>query len=642
MKRIGSFAVTVAVVYAVVGALWIFFSDAAVERMTSDPETLTLLQRYKGWGFVLGSTFLVFWLSRRALGEQVGLIRELRQTALVFECAHEGALVTDHRGRIISANPAFERMSALSRARLDRLDLGTLLAERHDEDFRERIRQALAERGYWNGEIWLRRADGGESPYQVTATDIGADRGGVDKHAWVFTDISELKRAQEDLRQRAYFDPLTDLPNRLMAREELGRRLGRAERDVDRVDVLFIDLDRFRNVNDSFGFEIGDDLLLQVSRRLKEGLAENAGLAHMGGDEFLVQVHGLRDAGGAADLAAGVLERLAAPFTLANGIDIHVSASIGISRYPEDAATATRLIQYANAAMYRAKRRGRGSWEYFSTSIVHSATRWLKLDASLRSALEKGEFTLNYEPIIAAGDQYRVSGLEALLRWRDADGRSVPPSEFIPAAEETGLIIPLGDWALEEACRQAVRWQDESLGSLPVAVNLSARQFQAGNLAETVERVLDSTGLPAELLQLEITESLLMEQIEAGRDVLQRLRRLGVGVSLDDFGTGYSSLSYVKKLDLDTIKIDRSFIRDLADSESDRELVAAIIGMARCLHLKVVAEGVETVEQLDILTAMNCDSFQGRFFSSALPAGEVPEIARALRQVRPGSRPVAS
>ncbi|NEZ05218.1 EAL domain-containing protein [Wenzhouxiangella sp. XN201] len=638
MKLTGSRAFRVAAIYAAAGVLWIFMSDSAVRQFTSDPGVLTTFQTYKGWLFVLASAVLVFWLSWRALGDQAGLIRELHQSAVVFERSHDGVVLSDHRRRIVSANPAFERMLDRPESRLRGLDLATLHAPGGNGNVFGRIEKALSREGHWRGELWIRGPDNGEYPYQVMVTDIGADRGGRELYAWIFSDIGELKQAQRRLEQLAYYDALTGLPNRLKVQDTLRRVLSEQSEQAERIAVLYIDLDHFRNVNDSFGHPTGDDLLVLVARRLQSVLPAGTGLACLGGDEFLIHASGIDSPAGASELAECTLAAVAEPFMLANSSEVYVTASIGICMYPEDAASATEMLQYANAAMYRAKQRGRNTWQFFSTSMVQSASRRLALDAQLRHALDAEEFVLHYQPVVSAGPQYRVCGVEALVRWRQADGSLLFPTEFIRATEESGLIVPLGQWVLEQACRQAASWENEGFEGLPVAVNLSARQFQTGRMVETVERALKDAKLSPELLNLEITESMLMEQVQAGQDVLRRLRAIGVHVSLDDFGTGYSSLSYVKEFDLDTLKIDRSFIRDLASSDSDRELVAAIIGMARCLRLKVVAEGVETLDQLDILTGMDCDCFQGFFFSQALPAADVPQIARALGQVRPEAR----
>ncbi|MEE4303141.1 MAG: diguanylate cyclase, partial [Wenzhouxiangella sp.] len=316
MKLTGSYALKVALIYAAAGALWIFFSDSAVEQLAGDTALLTTFQTYKGWLFVLASAVLVFWLSWRALGDQEGLIRELRQTAVVFERTHEGVVLTDQRKRIVSVNPAFERMAGLSQDRLVGRDLAGLHSARHDDRFFAELERSVANRGYWNGEIWNRSADGAERPFLATVTDIGVDRDGNEQYAWIFTDISELKQAQKRLEHLAYYDPLTGLPNRLHLQDQLRRLLAVGRRGEERIAVLFIDLDNFRNVNDSFGHPIGDDLLVMVARRLRGGLPVGAGLAHMGGDEFVIHLSGPDARDGAAACARRTLEAIAEPFVL--------------------------------------------------------------------------------------------------------------------------------------------------------------------------------------------------------------------------------------------------------------------------------------------------------------------------------------
>ncbi len=628
MKLTGSYALKVALIYAAVGALWILFSDTAVEWLIGDNAALSAFRDYKWWLFVMASSLLVFWLSWRALAEQGGLIRRLRQSAIVFERTHEGVVTTDHRNRILDANPAFSRMVGRSEALLKGVDLATLHSSRHDSGFFEDIRNRIGEQGYWTGEIWNVGPDGSERPYQATVTYVGSGRDGQDRYAWVFTEITKLKDAQKRLEDLAYHDALTGLPSRLQVGDRLRNLL--AEADAGRrIAVLYIDLDHFRNVNDSFGHPVGDNLLVLVARRLQRRLPEGAGLAHLGGDEFLIYLENVTDNGQAGECAVNMLKAIAEPFVLANRREVYVRASIGIAFYPDDAGSATELLQYSNAAMFEAKKLGRNNWQYFSSHLVRRADQRLQLDTRLRRALKNEEFTLHYMPIMAGERREQLCGVEALLRWEQPDQSLMAPEEFISAAEETGLIVPLGRWVLEQACRQAAVWQRELDRPIPVAVNLSAQQFRTGRLFDHVERALDQSGLAPQLLHLEITESMLMEQIQTGQNLLGRLRQLGVHVSLDDFGTGYSSLSYLRRFDVDTLKIDQSFISDLVGNAADRDLVSAIISMARCLHLTVVAEGVEQVGQLDVLRSMGCDCFQGYLFSPPFPPEHLVDWLRA-------------
>jgi diguanylate cyclase (GGDEF)-like protein/PAS domain S-box-containing protein len=622
MKLTGSYALKVALVYAAVSVLWILFSDSAVEWLTGNNAALSAFRDHKWWLFVMASSLLVFWLSWRALAEQGGLIRSLRQSAIVFERTHEGVVITDHRNRILEVNPSFSRMAGRSEVLLRGVDLATLHSSRHDVGFFDDIRSCIGEQGYWTGEIWNVGPDGSERPYQATVTYVGSGRDGQDRYAWIFTEITKLKDAQKRLEDLAYHDALTGLPSRLQVGDRLRQLLAeaKAEPEVDRrIAVLYIDLDHFRNVNDSFGHPVGDNLLVLVARRLQGRLPEGAGLAHLGGDEFLIYLENVTDSGQAGECAVSMLKAIAEPFVLANRREVYVRASIGIAFYPDDAGSATELLQYSNAAMFEAKKLGRNNWQYFSRQLVRRADQRLQLDTRLRRALEREEFTLHYMPIMGGGEAEEVSGVEALLRWEQPDKTLMAPEEFVAAAEETGLIVPLGRWVLEQACLQAALWQRQLDRPIPVAVNLSAQQFRTGRLFDHVECALEQSGLPPQLLHLEITESMLMEQIQTGQNLLGRLRQLGVHMSLDDFGTGYSSLSYLRRFDVDTLKIDQSFITDLVGNAADRDLVSAIISMAHCLRLKVVGEGVEQVEQLEVLRSLGCDCFQGYFFSPPLP-----------------------
>jgi diguanylate cyclase (GGDEF)-like protein/PAS domain S-box-containing protein len=628
MKLTGGYALKVALIYAAAGALWILFSDVAVDWLSGNPAVVSIFQRYKWWLFVTASSLLVFWLSWRALAEQAGLIRRLRQSAIVFERTHEGVVITDHRNRILNANPSFERMVGRSGQVLRGVDLSTLHASRHDHSFFDDIRRRIDDQGYWTGEIWNVGPDGCEHPYQATVTAIGNGRDGQERHAWIFTDIGKLKDAQKRLEDIAYHDALTGLPSRLAVGDRLRQLLGDGGGER-RVAALYIDLDHFRNVNDSFGHPVGDDLLVLVARRLRGRLPEGAGLAHLGGDEFLIYLEDVADPADAGKCAVSMLKAIAEPFVLANRREVYVRASIGIAFSPEDARTATELLQYSNAAMFEAKKVGRNNWQYFSRQLVSRASKRLQLDARLRRALEREEFTLHYMPIMKGSERNAICAIEALLRWRQPDGTLMPPDEFIGAAEETGLIVPLGRWVLEHACQQAVRWPSRLSRSLPVAVNLSAQQFRTGRLYDHVEQALSKSGLAPEMLHLEITESMLMEQIQTGQNLLGRLRGLGVHVSLDDFGTGYSSLSYLRRFDVDTLKIDQSFVSDLIGNAADRDLVSAIISMAHCLHLNVVAEGVEQPGQFEVLKELGCDCFQGFLFSPPMPAEDLAKWLEA-------------
>jgi diguanylate cyclase (GGDEF)-like protein len=417
----------------------------------------------------------------------------------------------------------------------------------------------------------------------------------------------------------AHHDALTGLPNRTLLADRVGQAIARAHRSGGKLAVLFLDLDRFKNVNDSFGHAVGDMLLTAVSARLTASRREEDTVARLGGDEFIVSIPDVADAAEAESVAARILADLAKPFTI-NGHQLHADVSIGIALYPRDGDTAETLMRNADTAMYHAKESGRGNYQFFSEQLTERVSRRLSTETNLRRALERGEFTVHYQPLVnlAAG---RVDGAEALLRWPQQDDRLVSPVEFIPIAEETGLIVPLGEWVLLEACAQAQAWQALHPG-LRIAVNLSARQFRQKNLIGMIEQVLGESRLHPSLLELELTEGMLMHNVEEATHILARLDEIGVRLAIDDFGTGYSSLSYLKRFPIHTLKIDRSFVRDISTDPDDAAIVTAIVAMARSLNLRVTAEGVETEEQATFLRSLTCDQAQGFHFGRPMPAAE--------------------
>ena len=429
---------------------------------------------------------------------------------------------------------------------------------------------------------------------------------------------TQQRRAEQQLERLSYYDPLTDLPNRLRMQTSLQHALDQARRHRHGVGVMLIDIDRFKNVNDSLGHAAGDSLLRALARRLQTGLPEAGMLARLGGDEFLFMLEYLDSADEAAAIAQQVITLVQQAFVLPGGQEVIVSASVGVSLYPADGTTVDALLQHAEVALYEAKDMGRNIFCFHSAELTTAVKERLALEMRLRRALERQELCLHYQPQISLAADEPVRA-EALLRWHPAGDSPVPPDRFIPLAEETGLIEVIGDWALYEACRQARAWLDAGLRLGSVAVNLSVRQFRQGGLVAQIEAVLNRTGLPAACLELEITESALMD--EAGQLVtkLEGLRALGVRLAVDDFGTGYSSLAYLKRLPLDKLKIDQSFVRGLAADNNDQAIVSATIAMARSLGLSTVAEGVETEEQLSMLRALGCNAWQGFLCSPGLP-----------------------
>ena len=445
-------------------------------------------------------------------------------------------------------------------------------------------------------------------------------------------DVTERKRAEEQIKELAYHDALTGLPNRLLFNDRLSVAVAQAHRSSSRLAILFLDLDRFKVINDSLGHSLGDRLLQTVGERLQLGVRQGDTVARLGGDEFILLLPGIARAEDAAKVAEKILETLKLPVPL-DERELFVTASIGISLYPEDGFDADTLIKNADTAMYRAKEQGRDNFQLYTHAMNETAIERLGLENSLRKALHHGQLVLHYQPLLDVVTG-KVHGVEALLRWNHPERGLVLPGEFLNLAEITSLIVPMGPWTLRTACAQARAWQDEGHPSLTVAVNLSARQFQQPDLVMQVRGALDDTGLPPSSLDLEITETHAMQNAEATILTLRELKRLGVRISIDDFGIGYSSLSYLKRLPIDTLKIDQSFVRDITTDPDDAAIATAVIALAHTLKLQVVAEGVETQEQLEFLATRQCDRMQGYLFSRPLPADECGQfLARARRPI---------
>jgi diguanylate cyclase (GGDEF)-like protein len=446
------------------------------------------------------------------------------------------------------------------------------------------------------------------------------DARAVEAIANILSTALRRRAAEERLAVLAQFDPLTGLPNRALFRDRLEQALAQAVRNRWQVGLLFIDLDRFKWVNDSLGHATGDELLNAVGKRLHACLRAGDTVARLGGDEFAVVLPDLDSPEAAGVVAEKMLEALKAPFAIAEQ-EMFAGASIGITVFPPDAADAEAMLRNADAAMYRAKEAGRGRYEFFTPAMNTEALRKLALEKDLRQALARSEFELHYQPK-AEVESGRITGVEALLRWRRADGALVSPAEFIPVLEDTGLIAEVGDWVIGEACRQHDAWRRAGLDGMCVAVNVSARQFQGGRLLDSVRRALAQNECPAQCLELELTESLVMHDVDVTIETLQALREMGVRIAVDDFGTGYSSLAYLKKLPIDVVKIDRSFVKGVNDDANDAAIASAIIAMARSLGYRVVAEGVETPLQRQVLEALGCHEMQGWLLGRPMPAAE--------------------
>jgi diguanylate cyclase (GGDEF)-like protein/PAS domain S-box-containing protein len=550
---------------------------------------------------------------------------QLRLNATVFDTIGEGILVTDALTRIKTVNPAFTRITGYEPEEVVGRSPSILASGRHDAAFYRELWGALRRTGYWSGEIWNRRKDGRVYPEWLSLAAIRDPQGEIQEYVGVFSDITRRKQDEEQIRRQANYDALTGLPNRTLLVDRLARALAAAHREELKVALLFVDLDRFKGVNDSLGHAVGDELLQQVAGRLRDCLRETDTVARFGGDEFVVMLEGVRHANDAAQVAKKLIADLERPFALV-GREVFIGASVGITLYPDDSQDADNMLRNADMAMYRAKDAGRNTYQFFTLTMNEEVQARIELERDLRQALERGQLCLHWQPIVSAVEG-RMVAAEALLRWEHPARGQVPPGLFVPLAEDTGLIGPIGRWVMGEAMRQCAQWQREGL-RIRANVNLSSRQLALGLEVAELQSLLAESGAEPAWLALEITETLMLDGSLSTLRWLEQVRALGIGLSVDDFGTGYSSLSYLKRYPMDSLKIDRAFVNGLPGDREDASLVQAILALARSLGLKVVAEGVETEAQWHFLRAKGCTLMQGWLFSKAVEPGLIPELAR--------------
>jgi diguanylate cyclase (GGDEF)-like protein/PAS domain S-box-containing protein len=543
---------------------------------------------------------------------------QLNLTAQVLENAIEGVIITDEKGIVQKVNSAFTTITGYSGQEAVGKSSDLFNSSDHDDKPYKEKQATLRDGKPWQGEVWNRRKNGEAYPQWEAVTAISDHLGVVTNYVSVFHDLSDIKAREQLLQFRTHHDTLTDLPNRDLFIDRLKQSISSAHRTNDKVLVLFLGLDHFKNINNSLGHGSGDQLLKSVAQRFREFIREGDTLCRLGGDSFGFIIRGINLVEDALTVVQKLTGVLASPFTI-NEHELFITASSGITLFPDDGQDSESLIKYADMALIRAKTAGRDRSQFYTEAMGQQADRRLLLEKNLRLALEREEFVLYYQPKLSLADN-RVVGMEALVRWQHPETGLVSPGEFIPVAEETGLIIPLGEWILYTACRQTKSWLDAGLGQLKVAVNLSARQFREEGIFDLVKSVLEDTGLQAEMLELEITESMVMDDVEEAISTLQRLRSQGVSIAMDDFGTGYSSLSYLKRFPIHTLKVDQSFIRDLTSDSKDAAIIESIVSLAKGLDLRVVAEGVEMAEQSVFLATGGCNEVQGYYFSRPLPA----------------------
>ncbi|MEG3191750.1 EAL domain-containing protein [Lysobacter sp. D1-1-M9] len=553
--------------------------------------------------------------------------RDRRIASEVLRSMAEAVAVFDGDFNFVSVNPAFERMTGFSDSEVAGQPTRLIDSRQHDPAFYQQMRAELHRDGRWSGEIWQQRKDGSEFLCWLQ-TGVVHEAGGQRGHyVAVVSDITDQKRAEQELRYLANYDTLTGLPNRTLLADRLSRAIVRARHNGRKIALLFLDLDRFKDINDSLGHAAGDRILRAAAHRLQHTVGPQHTVARLGGDEFTVVLENLDDAEQAEQVARDVLLAFETPLDFDERHEVAISPSIGIALYPDHAQVPNDLLKHADTAMYQAKTRGRRTWMRYLDSMDIEVRQRITITAALRKVLDRGELQLVFQPQLSLPDN-RITGVEALLRWNSPEYGQIAPAQFIPLAEETGMIVEIGEWVLREACVVLARWRAQGLGGLTMAVNVSALQLLRGDLPQVVARVLESTGVPPECLELELTESVIMTNAEHTGSVLQRFREIGVGLAIDDFGTGYSSLAYLKRLPITTLKIDKEFIDDLTHDADDEAITSTVITMAHSLGLNVIAEGVETEGQVQFLREHGCDEIQGFWLARPLDPQACLEFLR--------------
>ncbi|CAA7614743.1 bifunctional diguanylate cyclase/phosphodiesterase [Magnetospirillum sp. UT-4] len=548
-------------------------------------------------------------------------------SARVLEVASEGIMVLGPDLRITAVNPAYTEITGWSTSEVMGRKPPQLARPEPDDEAQAMMLMfdSATTAGRWQGEAWSRRKDGEAFAQRVGVSTLRDDQGQVLQYVVVFSDITQRKLDEERIRRQATHDQLTGLPNRALFIDRLAQAVSQAERSRQMVGLMFVDLDGFKLVNDTLGHDMGDLLLQEAGRRLGACIRSGDTVARLGGDEFTVLMPNLGIYQHAPLVAGRILDSLRRPFELA-GREAFVSASIGITVFPDDATDAPTMLKYADAAMYRAKEHGKANFQFFTADMNAAVEERLAIKTGLLKALERDELRLHFQPKLdlASG---RIDGVEALLRWQAAELGTVPPAKFIPVLEESGLMGRVGEWAIDAACRQYRSWQDSGMANRPrIAINLSVRQLRAPGFVELVERTLARNGVGAAALEFEITEGMVMNDADHAVAVLNRLSAMGIRLAMDDFGTGYSSLSVIKRFPLDSVKIDRTFIADVATDPDSVELVRTIISMGRTLKRRIIAEGVETRDQVALLRQLGCDGIQGYVLCPPVPAAELAAI----------------
>ena len=632
-------ALRTALLYGLLSVFWLLITDHLLNSYFDDSAQLAKWQLINGYVFALFSAVLIFFARARLfgfLGISPGLKRQrqdqerLRQAAVVFDCTREGVLVSDSRGVIVHVNRALVEITGYSVEEVLGHRPNMFKSGRHGPAFYEAMFKSIDESGDWHGEIWNRRKSGEVYPQWQTVRSITDDKGQITHYVAVFSDISAIKHSQNELARLVHHDPLTDLPNRLLFTDRTEQALAFAQRHETGCALLMIDLDHFKIINDSLGHNIGDLLLKAVADRLLRIFGKGFTVARLGGDEFAVLVDNCPQVAHAANAAQQVLEVMKGAFDV-DKHQLFISASIGISVFPKDALNAEQLLRNADSALFKAKSIGREGYALYTEELTAHAQYRIEVAGDLRRALEQQELRVYYQPVHDLHTS-RLIGVEALVRWEHPLRGLLSPGEFIPIAERTGLIAEIDAWVLEQACWQMVQWQAAGLKLSIVAVNISSRLFARPELYTLVSTVLADTGLDPSLLELEVTESAVMDNSQVALEQMHRLRALGLRLAIDDFGTGFSSLLRLKRLPVQKLKIDQGFVAGLPGDNDDVAIVRAVIALGQSMGLQVHAEGIEQVEQARFLLDLNCNLGQGYWFGRPMPAKELDwQRAPAIR-----------
>lgn len=625
-------ALRAGLVYLLISILWIQLSQQVFITFLDEPSDVVHWQMLRGYLWVTLSALFIFLLCARCvrahrIQQPLKENRErLRQAAAVFDCTREGVLVTDARGRIVHVNRAFIEITGYQVEDVMGRQPSLFKSGRHSPAFYEQMFRTLNQDGEWSGEIWNRRKSGEIYPQWQTIRVIHDDQGQISHYVAVFSDISAIKHSERELAHLAHHDPLTDLPNRLLFTDRAEQALASAQIHKRGCALLLLDLDHFKIINDSLGHNVGDQLLKAVGERLQGLFGPGVTLARLGGDEFAVLAESCPQVVQAAALAQRIIDSMKQPFMF-DGHQLFISASIGISLFPSDALSAEQLLRNADSALFKAKSTGREGYALYTEELTAHAQNRIEIGNELRRALDQQELRVYYQPVHDLQTS-KMMGVEALVRWQHPQRGLVPPAEFIPIAERTGLIAEIDAWVMDQACRQMCQWLAEGRDLSFLAVNISSRLFARHELYEQVAKVLHDTGLDPSKLELEVTESAVMDDPEVALEQMHRLRELGLSLAIDDFGTGYSSLLRLKRLPVQKLKIDQGFVAGLPWDEDDAAIVRVVIALAQSMGMLVHAEGIEQKEQAQFLLDHQCDMGQGYWFARPMLAAEI-DWARA-------------